>query len=387
MKIIVLGCGKIGGVIARDLAESVDNVEIVAADKDQAQAVALAKQLKNGTWISLDAGDYRGLVDRLNGFDLAVGALPGNLGFNAIKAAIEAEVNVVDVSFSPENPLMLNGEAMDAGVTVIPDCGVAPGLSNMLVGYAVSKLDRAREVHIMVGGIPEHPIPPLDLIITWSVEGLIDEYMRNPRIIEKGRILEVPALSGLEEVVFPRVGKLEAFYTDGLRTLLHTISGVESMWEKTLRYKGHAEKIILLKSLGFFDDAPIATDDTQIVPRILTATLLERSLKGIELGDILAMTVEVAGDRQGEETRLKFSVLDRYDKEKKVTAMARTTAYTASIIARKLVQGAIDHVGVIPPERLGKDCALFEDFLSELNNKGVTVEGVSTRKDLRQEHV
>ena len=129
--------------------------------------------------------------------------------------------------------------------------------------------------------------------------------------------------------------------------------------------------------MGFFDDAPIATDNTQIVPRVLTATLLERSLNGIDLGDILAMTVEVASDHQGEEARLKFSVLDRYDKEKKVTAMARTTAYTASIIARKLVQGAIDHVGVIPPERLGMDCVLFEDFLSELNNKGVRVEGVS----------
>jgi len=378
LKIIVLGCGKIGSVIARDLAESIDNVEIVAADKNKAQASALAKQLKNGTCISLDAGDYRGLVDSLKGFDLAVGALPGNHGFNAIKAAIEAEVNMVDVSFAPESPLILNSEANDAGVTVIPDCGVAPGLSNILVGYAVSKLDRTREVHIMAGGIPEQPIPPLDFILTWSVEGLIDEYMRNPRIIEKGRVVEVPALSGLEEVFFPCIGKLEAFYTDGLRTLLHTMSGVENMWEKTLRYKGHAEKIILLKSLGFFDDAPIVTDNTQIVPRVLTAKLMERSLKGIELGDILAMTVEVAGDSLGEEARLKYIVLDRYDKEKKVTAMARTTGYTASIIARKLVQGAIDHVGVVPPEKLGMDCAFFEDFLSELNNKGVKVEGIST---------
>jgi len=186
--------------------------------------------------------------------------------------------------------------------------------------------------------------------------------------------VEVPALSGLEEIDFPGVGTLEAFYTDGLRTLVHTIPGVESMWEKTLRYPGHVEKIGLLRDLGFFDEEHVAVGDVRVSPRLMTARLLERSLWRPEVGDILAMTVEVAGVKQGEEARFRYYLLDRFDEEKKVTAMARTTAYTASIVAQRLAQGAIEEKGVIPPEKLGMDHAFFRGLLSELEARGVKVE-------------
>lgn len=376
MKIIVLGCGKIGSVIARDLAESMEGAKVVAADIDQRRAEEVASSIKNATGVTVDATDYTGLVETLKGFNLAIGALPGDYGYQALKAAVEAGVSMVDVSFTPENPLELDKAAKEACITIIPDCGVAPGLSNMLVGYASAKLNRVREAHILVGGLPEHPVPPLGYTITWSAEGLIDEYMRDARIVEGGRLVVVPALSGLEEIDFPGVGKLEAFYTDGLRTLPYTIPGAESMWEKTLRYPGHVEKIRLLKDLGFFSDEAVPVGGVQVSPRLLTARLLERSLKRPNIGDILAMTVEVAGERGGKETLFRYYLLDRYDRAKNVTAMARTTAYTASIVARKVAQGVIKEKGVIPPERLGMDETLFKGILSELGGRGLRVEEV-----------
>ena len=376
MKVLILGCGKIGSVIAKDFAESTDGAKIVVADRDRKRAEEVASSIKDATWVTVDATDYTGLVEILKGFDLAIGALPGDYGYQALKAAVEAGISIVDVSFTPENPLELDGAAKEAGVTIIPDCGVAPGFSNMLVGYASTKLDRVREAHILVGGLPEYPVPPLGYTITWSAEGLIDEYMRDARIVEGSRLVEVPALSGLEEVDFPGVGKLEAFYTDGLRTLPYTIPSVESMWEKTLRYPGHVDKIKLLKALGLFDDEPVTVGGVLITPRLVTARLLERSLKRPDVGDLLAMIVEVAGERQGEESLFRYYLLDRYDRAKNVTAMARTTAYTASIVARRVAQRIIKEKGVIPPERLGMDEALFKSLLSELRDRGIRVEEV-----------
>ncbi len=374
MKVIVLGCGNIGSVAAKDFAEVVDDAEVSIADSSRQRAEAAASRIRGGNPIVLDATDYPSLVEAIKGFDLVIGALPGDYGYNALRAAVESGVNMVDVSFTPEDPLELDGAAEKAGITVVPDCGVAPGLSNMLVGYAASKLDKATDAHIMVGGLPEHAVPPLGYTVTWSAEGLIDEYVRGARIVEDGRVLEVPALSGLEEIEFPGVGRFEAFYTDGLRTLIHTIQGVGSMWEKTLRYPGHVEKIRLLRDLGFFDDEHVAVGDSQVSPRLMTARLLERSLRRPEVGDILAMTVEVAGVREGEEARFRYYLLDRFDERKNVTAMARTTAYTASIVAQKLAKGAIEEKGVVPPEKLGMDQVFFEGILAELEARGVKVE-------------
>ncbi|RJS89402.1 saccharopine dehydrogenase family protein [Candidatus Bathyarchaeota archaeon] len=374
MRVLVLGCGNIGSVIARDFAESMEESQIVVADREEERAKKVASSIEDAAWITVDATDYAGLVEVLRGFDLVIGALPGDYGYQALKAAIEAGVDMVDVSFTPEDPLELDRAAKEAGVTIIPDCGVAPGLSNMLVGYASAKLDRVLEAHILVGGLPEHPVPPLGYTVTWSAEGLIDEYMRDVRIVEGGRLTIVPALSGLEEIDFPGVGRLEAFYTDGLRTLLHTLRGVESMWEKTLRYPGHVEKIRLLKALGFFDEEPVTVGRVEVSPRLVTARLLERSLRRPEVGDLLVMRVEVAGERGGEEVRFRYYLLDRYDRERGVTAMARTTAYTASIVAGKLARSIIKERGIVPPERLGMDEGLFKEILSALRDRGVRVE-------------
>jgi len=383
MKILIVGTGNIGSIIARDLAENMTSAEIVIADKNQRRAEQVAATIgkKDVSGIPLDVFDRKNLVDTLKKFDLVVGALPGEISYKLLVACVNAKVNTVDVSFMPENPLALSKAAAEAGVTIIPDCGVAPGLSHMLVQRGVSKLDEVENAQIMVGGLPEKPIPPLGYTITWSVEGLIDEYMRKARIIKDGKVTEVDALDQVEEVEFPGVGKLEAFYSDGLRTLLQTVKGVKNMAEKTLRYPGHIDKIRLLRDLGLLDESPIEVAGASVPPRNVTMRLLEKKLKKPDVPDILAMLVQVEGTKDGKRTMYSYQILDRYDKKSRVTAMARTTAYTASCVAQLLARKVIKMRGMIPPEKLGGDEKVFRKLLSMLKKRGIEIK--ESKKILR----
>ena len=375
MRILVLGYGNIGSVLATDLAKSMPSIEIAIAGRhqDKAEEAATVINRENVTGFQLDAHTYHGLVDAMKKFDLVIGTLPGDVGYRSVKAAVDAKVDMVDVSYMPENPLTLNEDAIKADVTIVPDCGVAPGLSNVLVGRAVSKLDLVESIHVMVGGLPEEPVPHLRYIITWSVEGLIDEYTRKAKIVENGEVVEVEALTGLEEFEFPGVGKLEGFYTDGLRTLLHTVKGVKNMWEKTLRYPGHVEKIKLLKTLGFFDEHLIEVENARLPPRKVTIKLLEKKLRRPDIRDILAMKVEVSGIAEGSGKCYVYHLLDRYDQKHQVTAMARTTAYPASILAQLIAQKAIEEKGVIPLEKLGVKEKIVNKILAELEKRQVRI--------------
>jgi len=375
VKIIVLGCGNIGSVAAEDLAESLPSAEIVMADvnKSRAQEAASKIGLDNVSWVQTDASNPRELVNIIKRFDLAVGALPGEMGYKACKASILAKVDVVDVSYMSEDVMALDKAALKAKVCIVPDCGMSPGLGSVIVGRAVSKLDQVESVHMLNGGLPEKPVSPLGYVITWSVKDLIDMYSRKVNIVKEGKVIQVEAMSGLEETMFPGVGKLEAFYTDGLRTLLHTMKGAKDMWEKSLRYPGHVEKIKLLKTLGFFDETPIQIENLKVAPREIAARLLERKLKKPEIPDIVVMRVEVGGLKDGKRVMYTYNMLDRYDKKRKVTAMARTTAYTTSVIAQLVLQKAIKDKGVIPPEKLGMDEKLYHKFMDLMKKRRIVV--------------
>ena len=375
MKVLVLGCGKIGSVAAQDFAENMSSVEVFVSDKSIVRAKEVAKGIDtdNVAGIQLDVSNYSELVHALETFDLVMGFLPGDLGYRLVKACVDAGKDLVDVSYMPENPLTLNDEAARANATIIPSCGLAPGITNILVGHAIRRLDKTQTVHIMVGGLPATPVPPLGYTITFSVESVIDEYTRKARIIKDSKPIDVEALSGLEEVKFPGVGRLEAFYTDGLRTLLHTIKDVDDMWEKTLRYPGHADRIELLKALGFFDEEPIDVDGVSLPPRRLSARLLGQKLLMPEVKDIVTMKVEVSGVRSGRHVSYSYHLLDQYDEIKGITAMARTTAYTASIIAQLVLRKVIREKGVVPPERIGMSEEFFSTFLKELRKRGIKI--------------
>jgi saccharopine dehydrogenase-like NADP-dependent oxidoreductase len=375
MKVLILGCGNIGSVATKDLAKSISSIGVVVADKSETRAKEVAERIgkDNVSWIQLDATNPSKLANALKDFDLVMGFLPGKIGYRLTKACIDAGKDLVDVSFMSENPLALTDNAVKANVTIVPDCGLAPGISNILVGHAAAELDKVQTVHIMVGGLPEKPVPPLDYVITWSPENLIDEYMRKARIVKEGKIIEVEALSGLEEVEFPEFGKLEAFYTDGLRTLPQTITDVYDMWEKTLRYPGHAEKIKLLKTLGFFEEEQIDVEGVSVSPRKLTVKLFAQKLRKPEIKDIVALKVEVSGVKNGRQTRYVYHLLDHYDEKRGITAMARTTAYSTSIIAQLMLKKALREKGVVPTEKIGKNNALFRLFLDELEKRGIRI--------------
>jgi saccharopine dehydrogenase-like NADP-dependent oxidoreductase len=225
----------------------------------------------------------------------------------------------------------------------------------------------------MVGGLPEKPVPPLDYVITWSPENLVDEYTRKAVIVERGKKIEAEALSGLEQVEFPHFGRLEAFYTDGLRTLLYTMKGASGMWEKTLRYPGHAEKIKLLKALGFFEEDRIDIDGAHVSPRKLTVKLFGEKLSRPDVKDVVVLKVEVSGVKNGKHVCVVYHLLDYCDKVHGISAMARTTAYPASIIAQFMLKRAIKGKGIIPPEKIGMDAKLFRLFLDELKKRGVNI--------------
>ena len=382
MKIVVLGCGNIGSVVARDLAESLPSEQIVMADVNKSRAEEAVSKIGRGnvSWVQVDASNQRELVESLKEFDLAVGTLPGSMGFQACKAAISAKVDMVDVSYMPEDVMALDKVALKANVCVVPDCGMSPGLGNVLVGHGVSRLDSVETVFMLNGGLPEKPVPPLGYVITWSVKDLIDMYSRKVTIVKGGKVTKVEAMSGLEETTFPRVGKLEAFYTDGLRTLLHTVKGVKEMWEKTLRYPGHVQKIRLLKVLGFFEERPIEIGGFSVPPRELTAKLFEKKLKKPEVRDIVAMVVKVGGVKDGRRTMHAYHLLDSYDKKRNVTAMARSTAYTASVVAQLMAEKAVDKKGVVPPEKLGMNEKFYRRFMGEIKKRGITVKESEKRE-------
>jgi len=375
MRILVFGCGNIGSVAAKDVAINLTSADVVIADKDEDRARRVAENIgtDNVSHIQLDAADYHGLLTTIKDFAIVLGFLPPGLGYRLATACIEAKRNMVDVSYMAEDPLKLSEEAEKADITIVPDCGLAPGISNLLVGHAVAGLDKVRTVHVLVGGLPEKPAPPLGYTITWSPESLIDEYTRKAGIIDNGVNCELEALSGLQKITFSGLGRLEAFYTDGLRTLLHTVRGVDEMWEKTLRYPGHAEKIRTLRALGFFDQAKVDVGNVSVSPRMLTARLFERKLHNQETRDIVALRVEVSGTKNGRQLTYTYNLLDAYDQTQKITAMARTTAYPASIIAQLILKKTVKYKGVVPLETIGNNDTLFKALISELQRRHIKV--------------
>ena len=374
MKILVIGCGNIGFVVARDLAESLPSTDIVLADVDEVRVNEAASRInrQNASGIRLDASNKPELVNALKDFDLAVGALPGRMGFQVCKAAIAAKADLIDVSYMPEDVMTLKKEASRAGISLLPDYGMSPGLGNILAGHAMSRLDSVESVHMLNGGLPEKPLPPFGYVITWSVNDLIDMYNRKVNIVKNGKTIQVEPLSGLEEIEFPGIGKLEAFYTDGLRTLLYTVRNCRDMWEKTLRYPGHVEKIGVLKKLGFFEERPMQIGKTVVSPREVTARLFERELKKKDVRDIVVMCIQVTGKQDGKRVKFAYYVFESFDRKLHVTAMARTTAYTASAATQLMAKAMIAEKGVIPPEKLGMSEKLYEEFIRIMKMHKVT---------------
>lgn len=369
MKTIVLGCGLVGGLIAKDLAKDKD-FQVTVADIDEKKLDELTK----GTdirGIKMDLSSSESIKKIVAEQDIVIGAVPGFLGFNMLRSVIETGKNVVDISFMPEDALSLDELAKKKGVTAVVDMGVAPGLSHMIVGYADSLLDETESATILVGGLPMIREWPYEYKIVFSPKDVIEEYLRPARLIEGGKIVEKSALSDLELVNLPKIGTLEAFNTDGLRSLLYTLN-IPDMKEKTLRYPGLAEKMRMLRETGFFSDIPIEIGGVKVKPLDLTSKLLfsKWELKEDE-EELTVMRIIVQGKKEEKRLCYTYDLLDYYDKKEKVTSMSRTTGFPCAIMARLVAQGEFQYPGVCPPEYIGREHKVYQKVMKELEKRNV----------------
>jgi len=381
MRTLVLGSGMMGAAIAQDMADSDEVSEVVLADFDKKRADGVITRLRSGKVSArrLDVKDVQATKKLMKGFDVAVCALPEGLDTYASKAAIGAKVHVVDLAYG-HRQLEFDGPAKKAGIAIVLDCGVAPGITNILATHGAGQIDEVDDIRIVCGGLPQKPLPPLGYRITWSTWGLINMYCGKAKIVRNGKIVEVDAMSDLERIEFPGMGELEAFTTDGLSTLTVTMKGkVRNMVEKTARYPGHAEKILAMRDMGLFDTDPVDVGGVKVVPRDVAVSVLDKTLRRGDDKDVTVLRVDVAGKKDGKDVERSFVMVDRFDEERGVTSMARATGYTAAIVARMVARGEIAEIGVVPPETAV--VKVFKRFLSELKNRGIRIQETSRIKD------
>lgn len=370
-KIVVLGAGMVGSVMARDLADE-GRFEVKVADRD-AETLARLKQASPVSTETADLSDLSVIRRLAEAADLVVGAVPGFLGFQTMKCVIECRRNMADIAFMPEDMLKLDGLAKEKGVTAVGDCGVAPGMSNLILGRHTAKFDPGHfeEALIYVGGLPRVRTWPFEYKAPFSPIDVVEEYTRPARYVRDGKIVTMPALTEPELVDLPGVGTLESFNTDGLRSLIDTIP-CPNMKEKTLRYPGHIEKMRVLRELGLFSETPVEVKGVKVAPRDLTTKLLFPMWK-LEPGEeeFTVMRVETQGLEKGIRVHHVYDLLDRTDAKTGYSSMARTTGFPNVIMARLILDGAFGEKGVFPPERFGGNDAIFDAMDKGLRDRGV----------------
>ena len=372
MKVLVVGCGKVGSEIARDLAGSDEVDSVVAMDASSQNLKLLRKRVpRKLQTVELSISQRTRFHDLLEKVDLVCGALPGRIGFDLMTETVEAGRDTVDISYTPRDVFLLQRKAKDAGCRVVPQCGVAPGFTNMCVGDASRRLDQMKSVEVFVGGLPEKPEPPLNYRIVFSLEDVVNEYSRPVQVIEEGKRRKVDSLSGRGHISFPGVGRLEYFLTDGLGSLPRSFPITREMHEFTLRYPGHADMMSTLRVLGFFERNPVKISGVEVEPRQMSIELLRGSMSRGSPEDFLALRVDVKGLSRGKRVHLRYQLLDRYDRRSGVSAMARTTAYPCTSVALLMGSGKIKETGIVTPERITQDERLFRFVLDRLDERGV----------------
>jgi saccharopine dehydrogenase-like NADP-dependent oxidoreductase len=318
----------------------------------------------------VDLSNSKNILEVISGYDLVIGALPSTIGLQTLKEVIEADKNVVDISFLPEDPFELDDLAKKKNVIVIVDCGVAPGMSNMILGYHNHKM-KVEKFDCMVGGLPVKRTWPFEYKAPFSPIDVLEEYTRPARVVENGEVVVKEALSDRELIEFDQIGTLEAFNTDGLRTLLKTMK-IPFMRERTLRYPKHAELMNVLSETGFFNKEPLEISGKKISPIDLTARLLFPKWKLEENEEeFTAMRIEIEGTENGQKRKVVYNLFDRYDIETQTSSMARTTGYTCTAVANLILNGEYIREGISPPEYIGAEENSFKKVMEYLDERGI----------------
>jgi lysine 6-dehydrogenase len=368
-KIIVLGSGMVGSAMAHDLA---GQHSVTVADRNKDALTKVRQKCNDLSVMQLDVKDTSKLHETIKGFDLVLCAVPGYLGFQTLRSVIEAGKDVVDISFFPENAFELEALAREKNVTAIVDCGVAPGMGNIILGYYNERM-KVTGFECLVGGLPKAKRWPFCYKAPFSPVDVIEEYTRPARYVEHGQMVVREALSDCEFVQFDRVGTLESFNSDGLRSLITTMPHIPNMKEKTLRYPGHVEYIRVLKESGFFSMDKMNLHDTEITPLEFTSKILFDAWKLDENEEeFTVMRITVKGEtKAGKPEMVIYELYDEYDPASQTSSMARTTGYTATAAVNMVLDGLFTDSGVHPPELIGKDERCFRYIMKYLEERGV----------------
>jgi lysine 6-dehydrogenase len=363
-KIIILGAGLVGKAMAIDLAQSFD---VTSADINEE---ALRELEKSGVKTQkLDFSNLQSLATAIKPFDLVVGAVPGFMGFQTVKTVIEAGKNMVDISFFPEDPFLLDELAKKQNVTIVTDCGVAPGMGNIILGYHNKRM-KINSYECLVGGLPIVREWPYEYKAVFSPIDVIEEYIRPARYVQNSAVVIKEALSDPELIHFDGVGTLESWNSDGLRSLIKTMPGIPNMIEKTLRYPGCIEYLRVLRETGFFSYEALDIKGQKIRPIDVTAKLLFPKWK-LKPGEeeFTVMRIRMSGEENGNEKSYQYNLLDRTSNG--TLSMARTTGYTCTAAVHLVNDGKFNRKGICPPEYLGEDENNFSFVVQYLKNRGV----------------
>ncbi len=377
MRMLVLGRGLQGSACAYDLLQNpeVSTVRIADLHVDHIPEFLAPYSGSRLFPTRVDVRDAEAVRALMRECDAVMSAIPYYFNFELARLAVEAGVHFCDLGGNTEIVFQqreLAAAARAQGVTVIPDCGLAPGMVNILAQYGISQLDAVSSVRIFVGGLPQRPEPPLNYQVVYSLEGVLDYYTTLSWVLRDGKRQHVRALSEREAVAFPApVGALEAFHTaGGLSTLAFRYEGrIPTMEYKTLRYPGHAHIMEAIRDLGFLDLAPVEVKGVKIIPRDLATTVLGQRLTKPEGRDLVAMRVQVEGTRNGRPTRLGWELIDFYDAAHHISAMMRTTGYSLSITGQMQARGEITPPGVHTPD----ECVPAPQYIAELAKRGVVI--------------
>jgi lysine 6-dehydrogenase len=380
MTYLVLGAGMMGSAVAYDLAKASRTDQVFLADIKQELAARVAHSIgDNVTPMQMDVHDRDRVFPAMSGVDVVVSAVSYSVNEELARIAIEAGVHFCDLGGNNdvvERQLAMDADARARGVTILPNCGLAPGLVNILAVTGMRQFDSVDTIQLRVGGLPQHPRPPLNYEIVFSAEGLLNEYLEPAEVIEDGRIRAVESMTGLESIAFPApFGTMEAFHTSGgISTLTRMLEGkVRNLDYKTIRYPGHCEKFRTLLDLGFAGAEPVMIGQTVKTTRELFTELLKRKLSTGDKDLVLARAT-ITGNSGGRHRELVYDCVDYYDESTQITSMMRTTAFPTSITARMLADGAITRRGVMTPE----ECVPGEQMIQELAKRGIRI---TTRVD------
>ncbi len=370
LKIVVLGGGRVGSAIVRDLAAE-DDFSVLGVDLDPVRVERMTEVGADG--VVADLSELGNVSNAVADADLVVGAVPGFMGYQTVERVLQEGKPIVDISFFPEDAFGLEGLAQEAGVSCLVDCGIAPGLSNFILGRMEEQLDETASFHCLVGGLPVERTWPWEYKAPFSPGDVIEEYVRPARMRRDGVEITMPALSEVELVNFPGLGSLEAFNTDGLRSLLRTCK-TPNMVEKTMRYPGHAVRMRILREAGFFSTQEIQAASGVVRPRDVTEALLFSAWQ-FEEGepDLTVMRIVVEGTKDGKSVRYTYNMLDYYNPDTETSSMARTTGYTCTAMVKLITSGLWTEPGLAPPEVVGRSADCFDAVFKHLEDRNVHI--------------